>query len=218
MTVKPPPTHVPQDLFPAEDIASISGRRIERAGESRVIYGEIVNQVVNALLGFENIPGSGSHDIVFDSFLRGRQTFIEVKSLRRNNKCPIYDFRRSKDRDCGKPLLYVFAIHDCKDAHTVGGIWLKMAETLKQVFVLPAWAVDLEARRHPLQTIKTSRTASGSRNGYQRKGYAEGYRNIPFTSLAASVGRGDAVKTTAGIHGVRFEAMAHFHPAVEPWL
>lgn len=214
MTVKPPPSHIQQDL----GFELLPDKRLTAPGEARTRYGKVVEEAVEALLGLEDIPNSGTHDIVFDAFLRQRETFCEIKSLRRNNKCPIYDFRRTKDRDCGKPLLYVFAIHDCKDAHTVGGIWLKMAETLKQVFVLPAWAVDLEARRHPLQTIKTARTASGSRNGYQRKGYAEGYRNIPFTSLAASVGRGETVKAAAGIHGVRFEAMAHFHPAVEPWL
>lgn len=217
MTVKPPPTHVPQDLFPAEDIASISGRRIERAGESRVIYGEIVNQVVNALLGFENIPGSGSHDIVFDSFLRGRQTFIEVKSLRRNNKCPIYDFRRSKDKAAGVPLLYVIGIHDCRKQATIANVWLEMARTFDTILVIPPAEIDRLAEAEPLQQIKSQTTKSGVRNGYQREGYCEGYRNIPWDKMME---RCAAVHRDAGarIHGLDFRADVFFHREVVPWL
>lgn len=213
-TVKPPPSYTQDDLFPE----LVPDKPLGRTGEARTRYGEVVNLAVNGLLRLEDIPNSGSHDIVFDSFLRSRETFIEVKSLRRKNKCPIYEWRRNKDRDCGVPLIYIFGIHGCKECGTLAEVWHRMADTMNTLLVMPAWAVDLEARKHGLRQIKTNKTASGKRNGYQRRGYADGYRNIPYADLYRPALLGERRPVETFVCGVEFSATAYFHPAIEPWL
>lgn len=213
VTIKPPPSHV---QLPLLEVAP--DKPISRAGEARTRYGKIVEEVVQSLLGLEDIPNSGTHDCVFDAYHRRSGTYCEIKSLRKKNKCPIYDWRRTKDREAGVPLAYIFGLHECSGEKSIADVLARMQDTLNVLLVLPHWAVDLEARKHPLHQIKSTLTASGERNGYQRKGYREGYRNIPYDRLYDIAKRGNLSLGNSLVHGREFVSNILFHPAIEPWV
>lgn len=185
-------------------------------GEARNRYGQCVNLIVNALLGLEDIPNSGSHDCVFDSYHRSSSTFVEVKSLRIGNKIPVYAWRIAKDKAAGVPLAYVIGIHDCRGARSIREMWQRMADTLDTVLVLPASRIEALALAEPLQTIGSRKTASGVRNGYQRAGYRDGYHNIPWAKL--DEGMQDGRLHHAEIHGLQFSANVFFHQTITPWV
>lgn len=212
MTVKPPPQFI-QSLLPMD---LLPGKPISHNGEARTRYGACVNEAVNALLGLEDIPNSGSHDCVFDAFHRASKTFVEVKSLRVRNKLPVYAWRIQKDKDAGMPLVYAIGIHNCKGARTLDEMWRRMADTLDTVLVLPAAVIETLAAAEPLHTIDSQQTASGQRNGYQRAGYKEGYHNVPWAKLGARMQ--DGRLCSAGIYGLTFSANVFFHHTLTPWL
>lgn len=211
LTIKQPPAFKDVELFP--DL--IPDKPITRPGEARTRYGEIVNEIVNALLGLTDIPNSGSHDIVFDAWRKG--TFFEIKSLRKGSKCPVYDWRVEKDEKAGVPLLYVIGVHRCKQQKSVGDVWRVMVDTLDELYVLPASVIGRLAMAEPLQTIGSHKTSSGERNGYQRKGYKEGYRNIPWEKISKACEGGKRRTMVAQVHGLPCYAKVHFHPVVTPW-
>lgn len=208
MTVKPPPSHWQPDL-----ISVLPDKPITKNGEARTRYGRVVEEIVCALLGLTDIPNSGSHDIVFDAH-HPSGTFCEIKSLRAKNKLPIYEWRRTKDRECGVPLVYVIAVHRCTQQTSLSDVWRTMAGTIQDIYVMPAWWVDLVARRHALrQLVKQS---PNSRMGYRRKGYCDGYRNIPFADIIASRFYVPQLVRTE-VHGLPVEAAVHFHWNTIPW-
>jgi len=210
VTIKPPPTHWQPNLL---DV--VPDKRIEHPGEARTRYGQVVEQIVTGLLGLTDIPNSGSHDIVFDAHHKPSQTFVEIKSLRRGSSLPIYEWRRAKDRDCGVPLVYVVAIHNCTKTETIADIWRKMAGTIGTLLVLPHWLIDLEARQQPLRQLV--KEEPNTRMGYKRKGYCDGYRNIPQVNLSKRTFQ-DPVKVSSTVCGFECSADVMFHPAIEPWL
>lgn len=212
MTIKLPPLFIQPALF-----EMLPDKPIHKPGEARTRFGACVNEIVNMLLGLEDIPNSGSHEVVFDAFLRSRNSFVEVKSLRRKNKLPVYQWRIEKDKEAGVPLLYVIGVHNCPKQATLGGVWLEMAKTMNQILVLPASVIEELAADEPLQQIKTHKTASGERNGYQRKGYKDGYKNIPWQALVESCGYYDRI-VRGRVHGLECRAIVSFHPEVRPWL
>jgi len=215
MTIKQPPERVQSELFP--DL--LPDKAISANGEARTRYGAVVQEAACAILGLTEIPNTGTHDCVFDAALKSRNTFIEIKSLRRKNKLPIYDWRRRKDKEAGVPLLYVIAVHDVKGAATMGGLWNMMADSLDTILVLPAAEIDRLAEAETLRQIGSEKTASGERNGYQRAGYREGYRNIPYEKLYKPVIETLQVSyVERWVRGLEFHTSVYFHREVVPWL
>lgn len=209
MTVKPPPSHWQPELLPV-----LPDKPLTKNGEARTRYGRVVEEMACALLGLTDIPNSGSHDIVFDAW-HPSGTFCEIKSLRENNKLPIYEWRRTKDRDCGVPLVYVIVVHRCSRQPSLADVWRTMASSIKNIYILPAWWVDLNARSCTLrQLVKQS---PNSRMGYKRKGYCDGYRNIPFSAITSSAFYAPSTLRTE-IHGLGVEASIHFHWNTSPWV
>jgi hypothetical protein len=209
MTVKSPPTHYQPDL-----LTVIPDKPLTRSGEARTRYGRVVEEIVCGLLGLTDIPNSGSHDIVFDAHHKPSGTYVEIKSLREKNKMPIYEWRRTKDRDCGVPLVYVIATHRCTRQATLRDVWHTMAATVDTLYVLPAWWVDLEARRHEIRRLV--KPVPGSRMGYERIGYADGYRNIPFAAIIDAPYHAP-VKVESTVKGLPVQSDALFHASLWPW-
>lgn len=209
MTIKPPPTHYQPDLLEV-----LPDKPITKNGEARTRYGQVVETIVTRLLGLTDIPNSGTHDVVFDAFHHGSGSYCEIKSLRWRNKLPIYEWRRTKDRDCGVAPVYVIAVHHCTRQPTLAKVWEKMAASLQTIYVLPHWAVDLHARNQPLRQLVQQET--GTRMGYRRKGYCDGYRNVPF--LALTTGNFTPAFASAELHGFQLRADVNFHPSISPWL
>ncbi len=213
LSVKPPPMAIQQSLLP--DL--LPDKPLSRNGEARNRYGTAINTVVNALLGLEDIPNAGSHDVCFDSYHRPSSTYVEVKSLRRKGKLVVYDWRLEKDKAAGVPLVYVIGVHNCKGAASVGAMWHKMRDTLDEVWVFPHAFIEAEALKCEPRAIKTEATASGVRNGYQRPGYRRGYRNIPWSVIADAPMQGGRL-AGARIYGLEFLANIFFHESLVPWL
>ena len=209
MTLKPAPTHWQPDLIPV-----MPDKPITKNGEARTRYGRVVEEIVCSLLGLTDIPNSGSHDIVFDAHHKPTDTYCEIKSLRHNNKLPVYQWRLAKDMACEVPLLYVLAIHRCTKQATLSDVWRTMAATISDIYILPAWWVYLESRRHPLRQLVKQEL--GSRMGYKRKGYCDGYRNLPYSSLTSPAFYRPPVARTE-VYGLPVEAKIHFHWNVAPW-
>lgn len=178
MKVKPPPSAVQPTLF---DL--MPDKPLLTPGESRTRYGRVVEEIVCKLMGLQDIPNSGTHDAVFDAWKDG--TFYEIKSLRHGGKLPLYEWRRLKDSKAGVPLLYAIAIHRCVNARTLGDVWRGMTSTIQEILIIPAGEISELASGEPLRQI-VEVGPPGERMGYKRKGYAEGYRNIPIQKIRES--------------------------------
>lgn len=200
MTVKPAPTAVQRNLF---DL--MPDKPLLTPGESRTRYGRVVEEIVCKLMNLEDIPNSGTHDAVFDAYRDG--VFYEIKSLRHGGKLPLYECRRLKDAEAGVPLLYVIAIHRCKNATTLGDVWEKMARTITEILVLPAREISRLACLEPLRQI-VAIGPPGERMGYKRKGYADGYRNIPLQKIREHRSWG-SVPMECDIYGLPVKVTAH---------
>lgn len=211
MTIKTAPTHQQSELFP--DL--LPDKPISKNGEARTRYGRVVEEIVCGLLQITDIPNSGSHDCVFDGYHKPSSTYCEIKSLRRGQKIPIYKWRIEKDAAAGVPLVYVIGIHDCRGCATLAGVWQRMAETIDTILVLPATEVARLAMAESLRTIGLEKTSSGGRNGYQRKGYKDGYYNVPWEKLRPRPGEWDSRLAITDVRGLPCEADVYFHPETE---
>lgn len=207
MTVKPPPTASQPPLF---DL--LPDKPLTTPGESRTRYGRVVEEIMCDLLGLTDIPNSGSHDVVFDAWREG--WFIEIKSVRHGAKIPIYEWRRKKDRRAGVPLIYVVAVHRCTKAETLSEVWHKMTDTIREVLVVPAAVMARLAKSEPLNRLV--KHDPQSRMGYKRKGYCEGYRNIPLSRIRETVNT-LPVHRRCEIHGLDVSANVRFHQHA-PWF
>lgn len=213
LSVKPCPEFQQAELLP--DL--IPDKPLSSNGEARSRYGAVVNECVNAILGLVDIPNSGSHDVVYDAYRKDRNTYVEVKSLRRRNKLPLYEWRRKKDEKAGVPLVYAIGIHDVRRCTTLGGCWLRMSETLNTIFVLPHGVVSALAEPHKL-VLPKPKPEGTPRDGSRRPGYHEGYRNIPYDDLSSFsdlLGHRYVERT---IRGLEFGTHVYFHPSITPWL
>ncbi len=142
---------------------------------------------------------------------------VEIKSLRIANSFPVYKFRLEKDLP---ETLYVLGIHNRGPSKTLREIWTGLAETLSLILIIDKVTIQklIKRRCYKIRKIKSVRTKSGKRNGYQRKGYVDGYYNIPFTDLLAETKR-TADHVTTELHGLSFKAnLAVDHRANLSWL
>lgn len=189
----------------------VPSQPIDRVGKSRALSGEAMEEVINALFHLLPGPPNGSASVCPDGFTpEGRLLPCEIKSLKRGCKLPLYDFRLAKDLP---ETLYFIGVHKRGKCDNLRGIWEGMAETLKEVLIIPHAELVKLAQAQPLQTIKSQETASGARNGYQRKGYCEGYRNVPFQTLMEDL-RPLPFLVGAELHGLRFQVRVHAHPTI----
>lgn len=207
MTLKLPPSYV---QIPLIDV--MPDKKLETPGESRTRYGKAVEEIVIELLKLTDIPNSGTHDTVFDAF--GHDHFVEIKSLRATSSIPIYEWRRVKDRECGVPLVYVIGLHRCGKCSTISEIYQSMSSTLRTLLVLPASSIDALAEQFPVrQLVKEEK---GTRMGYKRKGYCEGYRLIPAKVLLG-LPYVAPLQVSSALYGLNLDAEVKFHESLTPW-
>lgn len=143
----------------------------ESTAAARYFYGTAAEELASVVLGFDRIAPCGGYDVCFDG--RRDSTFYEVKSVRRGSKVPLYTWRLEKDELAGVPLLYVFVVHKIKGARSVSEVWDGFEQGV-EVWLLDRAHVKALATGLQRHTIDLKSTASGDRNGYQRKGYRHG--------------------------------------------
>lgn len=147
------------------------------AGGARGHCGRFVEQVVRSALGLREIRIDGRYDVCFDAYSGG--VYFEIKSLRCNSKCPLYCWRIQKDIRASVPVVYLFALHRAKEFDTFADLYTKLLPSLNAVHALTVAEVKILADAEPV-VIPTN---SGKRNGYNRKGYRDGYRNVPAAAI-----------------------------------
>lgn len=160
--------------------------RITRNAQARNAYGQVASELVCAALGLTVIP-IGRYDACFDG--HRCNTFYEIKSVRRGCKVVIYDWRAAKEAASGVDLNYVVLMHNVRGSTGVRLVE-EMVEGGIDIMVLPAAMVHEAAAKEPLR--KLTKLALEP-NGYSRKGYILGYRNVPVKKLMAMATRHERV-------------------------
>lgn len=172
MTLAPP--NLQLDLVEVEP-----SWKITKNAQARNAYGTVAQHLVCAALKLLPIPINGNYDICFDA-LGAESTYYEIKSVKgRGGKMVVYDWRMAKESKVKARVIYAVLLHNVKGSdgsHLVsdfikGGL---------KIVVIPAWKVHEVAAKQPLNKLKAySRVGMG----YNRKGYIEGYRNVPVQVL-----------------------------------
>ena len=153
---------------------------------ARTHYGKAMEELVCAAMGLTNIPINGNYEINFDA--KQGAAFFEIKSVRDlpSSKSVIYDWRIAKEKPHALKLHYIFGLHQVKAARSNADLWDQLEAGGVRLIVTPAARVHRLALEQPLNKIKTERLdAAKPRDGYSRKGYCEGYRNLPVGAISA---------------------------------
>jgi hypothetical protein len=153
--------------------------QITKNAQARNAYGTVAQEIVCAALGLLPIPINGRYDCCFDA-ARG-DTFYEIKSVRAGGKVVIYDWRMQKEERAEVDLHYAILCHRVRgsDGRELVSAFAASGLTL---LVLPATLVHAEARVCPLARM-LKETPKSANAGYARKGYCDGYRNVPVAKL-----------------------------------
>jgi hypothetical protein len=149
---------------------------------ARNVYGSAAQDIVCKALGLDPIPINGSYETCFDAE-RNRHPF-EIKSVRSGSKVVVYDWRIAKEAR-HPDLQYAVFIHRVKAATDFDDLIEQLTERPPRIAVTPATVIHALAAAEPLQTIKT--ISDNPRAGYQRKGYRDGYRNVPVSKILQRV-------------------------------
>lgn len=170
-------------------------------GSSRAYSGAVMEEIIKALFGLHPGIQNGLALTCPDAFTPTNKP-VEIKSLKRGSKLVIYDWRSAKEIP---ETLYFIGIHRRKPCASLREIWEQTSFTMNETLIIPEEEIRRMAQLQPLQKIKTERTSSGVRNGYQRKGYNEGYRSIPYQQLIDTCIQ-LPVKSSTLLHGLAFNS------------
>jgi hypothetical protein len=153
--------------------------RIDGNAHARNAYGTAAQEIACAALQLDPIAIDGSKSICFDASDGIRP--YEIKSVHRNGKVVIYDWRMEKEATVpeSRYLLLRHSVRGHRDGHT-----------LYQAFAdsgLEAWLISTPTIHRIAQAEKKRVMLSDSKDprcGYNRKGYKEGYRNVGLNQFS----------------------------------
>jgi hypothetical protein len=148
--------------------------------QARNAYGAAASEIVCAALELDPIAIDGSKEVCFDASRHGQN--YEIKSVHQRSKIVVYDWRMEKEqrwmRETGENLRYAILAHNVRQ-HRDGAT---LVETLinkgLNLIVVKASVIHREAFQQKLNLVKID-SSKGPRHGYSRKGYQDGYRNLP---------------------------------------
>jgi len=152
--------------------------RLGSNADARNAYGSAAQEVVCAALAVHPIAINGNCEVCFDA--EGHGLFYEIKSVRQGCKVVVYDCRMTKEETAGVPLLYALLVHHMKGLRTSAAMWESLAGKT-EILLVPAPVIHALARDEPLRTL--GNPSDDPRNGYSRKGYKDGYRNLPVNKI-----------------------------------
>ncbi len=154
--------------------------QIHGNAHARNAYGTAAQEIACAALQLSPIPIDGSKSICFDASDGVRP--YEIKSVHRNGKAVIYDWRMKKEATVPESRYLILR-------HSVRGH--RDGRTLFQAFAdggLEAWIITTPSI-HRIARQETKRVMlSDSKNprcGYNRKGYRDGYRNVGLNRFSS---------------------------------
>ncbi len=160
------------------------------SAEARNAFGRAAELIACHVLSIQSIPINGAYQTCFDGWEPGKYRepgkYIEIKSTKRvGGKIVLYDFRMKKEEAVAESVDYIIACHNISgERYDIVRAMLKNPLTLLRV---PAQVIHAEARKTALHHINTVASEGWSeRNGYEREGYRDGYRNLSLKLLLAA--------------------------------
>lgn len=152
--------------------------RIIKNAQARNAYGLVAQEIVCATLGLQSIPINGNCSVCFDA--EKNNVFYEIKSCKRSGKVVVYDWRLRKEKATGVELHYAILLHNVKGSDGTHLMEEFSASNLALLVVKHSTILALAAKESLCQL---KRNSVDPRCGYSRKGYSEGYRNIPGVNI-----------------------------------
>jgi hypothetical protein len=162
---------------------------------ARNAYGTAAQEIACAALQLLPIPIDGSKSICFDA---SDGVFpYEIKSVHRNGKAVIYDWRMEKEATVpeSRYLLLRHSVRGHRDGNT---LYQAFADSGLEAWIITTPSVHRIAREEQKRVMLSD--SKDPRCGYNRKGYRDGYRNVGLNRfLPLLVETGVRVFTLYGI-------------------
>lgn len=174
-----PPSHVQQNLLDVRREGTFPS-----VASGRSFSGHAAEAIVRSALNMQEVAHDGKNTHNYDgAWLKGESyLFAEIKSVRKGGKVVVYDWRLEKGSLMPEDsLVYLIAVHSCRGAKSHEEMSARMVETLDTVYALTSDEIKHLATSEPLRQVKPM--DESGQNGYNRKGYCEGYRNIPLHKI-----------------------------------
>lgn len=152
--------------------------------QARNAYGAAASEIVCAALELDPIAIDGSKEVCFDASRNGQN--YEIKSVHQKSKIVVYDWRMKKEmrwmEKNSNPLRYAILAHNLRQ-HRNGATLIEtlISKGLKLI-VVNASVIHREAFQLKLNTMQSD-VQRGPHFDYDRKGYADGYRNLPCEQI-----------------------------------
>lgn len=147
--------------------------------QARNAYGTAAQDIVCQRLRLNPIKIDGRCDVCFDA--EKDNEFYEIKSVHLKGKVVIYDWRLEKELASPFPAFYAILVHGLR--HGRNDIHKLLLEKAIMILVIPLEKVQQIAAQYPIRTMKMTTKFASTRNGYTRKGYNKGYRNVPVKAF-----------------------------------
>jgi len=148
--------------------------------QARNAYGAAASEIVCAALELNPIAIDGSKEVCFDASRHGQN--YEIKSAHQKAKIVLYDWRMKKEHrwmeTTGQTLRYAILAHNLKQHRDGATLIDALVTNGLKVIVVKASVIHREAFQLKLNLVKED-ASKGPRHGYSRKGYSDGYRNLP---------------------------------------
>lgn len=154
--------------------------KVTSIGACRVAFGAAAEIIACKVFGLDRIAINGQFEVNFDAERDG--VFYEIKSVRESSgKIVCYDWRMKKEE--GFPdLVYVIVIH------RISGVTENIVERMAASCRILLCSGSLIRELSKGLTKNVHKIKEGSeRYRYNRKGYIDGYRNLPVKSILSHV-------------------------------
>jgi hypothetical protein len=176
MTIAPPNNQITLELG-VQPIWNASNN-----ASARNAYGAAAQEIACRTFGLDPIPINGNFEVCLDA--KKNETFYEIKSVNIHGKLVLYDWRINKEQDAGVPINYCVVVHHRKGGRRDVLSWILSRKVI--IIVCPMAVIHRLAMACPLNK-PTSPEKHNKRNGYMRKGYCDGYRNLPVNKLISQM-------------------------------
>lgn len=156
--------------------------------QARNAFGTAAQDIVCVGLELQPIQIDGSKTICYDAE-NWADDFFEIKSVKKSGKIVCYDWRMKKEANSGERVFYAIMMHNVSGYRDGATLVNEMARRGITILLASCALIHRLALLEPLNKLKQSVEDSnlprniGKRNGYSRKGYKDGYRNLSVAKL-----------------------------------
>lgn len=176
---------------------------------ARNAYGTAAQEIACAALRLQSIPIDGSKSICFDASDGVRP--YEIKSVHRNGKVVIYDWRMEKEATVphSRYLLLRHSVRGHRDGHT---LYQAFADNGLEAWIISTPSVHRIAQQEQKRVMLSD--SKDPRCGYNRKGYKDGYRNVGLNRFSPLLV--EAQISDFQLYGIRFQVTVRVENCLLP--